>query len=353
MGPRLGCLALAVALMAAMPASQAPSDSRPTCTDAASFVQQFVPRREPRTRAARRKAGSAARQPTCGTVLVVAASSDWHECTGPGSSRCFRISQTLRNVSEALEPLRANASVIYVAAPTDSASALLADTAATLAYSRSSVQQLSAWFVPAMTISGPPLDQASVIKRVLVNSFELPDALTTSGEDMLLRFLAKHCALELPLVHAFPGQLVSAVQEGDAPAVEALISEGATSNPANPHGEPCISSGWSAECFRPLHEAIRAAASGAGLDITRSLLRGGAAVQRRGADGQSLLQLVAMRWAEQKLPDVSAQDNPANIVAAWLMDASPISLGQVDDLGQTVFHVAARACALPLRSIRL
>ena len=60
-----------------------------------------------------------------------------------------------------------------------------------------------------------------------------------------------------------------------------------------------------------------------------------------------------MRWAEQKLPDVSAQDNPANIVAAWLMDASPISLGQVDDLGQTVFHVAARACALPLRSIRL
>ena len=350
MGPHIGCLALAVALMAAMPASQAPSDPRPTCTDAASWVQQFVPRREPRTRAARRKAGTAARQPTCGTVLVVAASSDWHECTGPGSSRCFRISQTLRNVSEALEPLRANASVIYVAAPTDSASALLAETAATLAYSRSSVQ-LSAWFVPAMTISGPPLDQASLIKRVLVNSFELPDALTTSGEGMLLRFLAKHCALELPLAHALPGQLVSAVQEGDAPAVEALISEGATSNPANPHGEPCISSGWSAECFRPLHEAIRAAASGAGLDITRSLLRGGAAVQRRGADGQSLLQVVAMRWAEQKLPDVSAQDNPANIVAAWLMDASPIGLGQVDDLGQTVFHVAARACALPLHSI--
>jgi ankyrin repeat protein len=318
--------------------------------DVATFVTQFVPQsaHSKKTRAGRRKASIAAKQPSCGTLATVSQQGDWRACS-PGSGRGERIVQTVESTIAALQrrPAARNISIIHVDASADELSSSFAREAASLAYKLRDHGQtepaITVWFVPTMETNVEPFDPTRMVGRVLVRSFEIPDAVAAAGSEALLHFLSVHCGVDLlgPSQPDFPGRLIGKIRDGDLGSVTELVAAGVSVNPSTARGEPCITTNWEQECFRPLHEAIAAAHSDADLDIARALLRGGADVRRRGADGQSLLHRIAWDWANTPT-DVEAPDNPKNIVAAWLMNKSPIGFEQIDDLGQTVFHVAAR-----------
>lgn len=312
--------------------------------DLPTFISQYVPQsvHSKKTRAGRRKASIAARQPSCGTLVTVSARRNWRECD-PGSERCSRMVQILENASVVLPLSTAfNISIVHVEATTDNASSSFVREATSLAYkTHGQPSNLTVWFIPAMVVAGGPYDMSSMFARVLIGSFEIPEAVAASSSDALLHFLSDRCDVNLPTQPDFPGRMIRAIQTGDLESVSRLVDTGSSVDPTNARGEPCINTSWEQECFRPLHTAIAFANCDADLNVARVLLRGGADVERRGADGQSLLHRVAWDWV--KFPtEVGSSDNPKNILAAWLMNKSPIGLGHIDDLGQTVFHVAAR-----------
>ena len=313
--------------------------------DVATFITQFVPQsvHSKKTRAGRRKANIAAKQPSCGTLATFSTYRDWRVCV-PGSERCNRIVKAVDNLTVILREHSAakNISVVHVEATTDQASSSFVQEAASSAYKmHGESPNLTLWFIPAMVATGEPYDVSSMFARVLVRSFEVPDAVAAASSDALLHFLTERCGVDLPIRSDFPGRMIKAIEVGDLASVSRLVDTGAAVNPTNARGEPCINTNWEQQCFRPLHSAIAAAHRDADLNIARVLLRGGADAKRRGADGQSLLHRVAWDWFN--LPtDVASSDNPKNVVAAWLMNKSPIGLEQIDDLGQTIFHVAAR-----------
>lgn len=313
--------------------------------DVTTFITQFVPQsvHSKKTRAGRRKANIAAKQPTCGTLAILSSHGEWRACAAE-SERCNRIVKAVDNLTAVLHQTSAalNISVVYVDAASDEASSTFVREAASFAYKmQGQPRNLTVWYIPAMVAGGEPYDVPTMFARVLARSFEVPDAVAAASSDALLDFLSDRCDVDLPIQANFPGRMVRAVQMGDLQSVSRLVDTGASVNPTNAHGQPCINTNWEQQCFQPLHASISAAHCDADLDIARVLLRGGADVKRRGADGQSLLHRVAWDWSNFPT-DGASSGNPKNVVAAWLMNKSPIGLGQIDDLGQTVFHVAAR-----------
>jgi hypothetical protein len=186
--------------------------------DVATFITQFVPQsvHSKKTRAGRRKANIAAKQPSCGTLATFSTYRDWRVCV-PGSERCNRIVKAVDNLTVILREHSAakNISVVHVEATTDQASSSFVQEAASSAYKmHGESPNLTLWFIPAMVATGEPYDVSSMFARVLVRSFEVPDAVAAASSDALLHFLTERCGVDLPIRSDFPGRMIKAIELG-------------------------------------------------------------------------------------------------------------------------------------------